>query len=405
MYKKAVLISSATVSIDRAPAGLAFLAGICEHNQLDYEIFDSNLFLRKTYGEIEHQRIEVASSFMEWQFHNDAELEQLVNDAANLAADLVVQHNPDLIAMTSLSHVQIAWTDKLLSAIRQKTNATIITGGPGISYEQVLGKTAGRMLAEKNLIDYYVLGEGDIAFDNFLKGQIDPGVNHKGDIAEQWVPQIDNLDNVILPTYRKFDFSDYGVNVFGKLPSTINITGSRGCVRRCTFCDIGHLWKKFRFRSSDSIVAEILKHHKETGCIDYFFNDSLINGSMKQFTEVMEKLIALKEIHEELRPIRYSGQFILRPKQHHPEHIYESMKRSGCHHIQIGVESGSEAVRDHMGKKFSNADMDYHFEMCAKHGIKNFIFMMIAYPTETLADFQDTLDFYIKNQKIYYKWH
>ena len=66
MYKKAVLISSANVIIDRAPAGLAFLAGICDHNQLDYEIFDLNIFLKKTYGDLLWQQIEVSSAFMKF---------------------------------------------------------------------------------------------------------------------------------------------------------------------------------------------------------------------------------------------------------------------------------------------------------------------------------------------------
>ena len=281
MYKKAVLISSANVIIDRPPAGLAWLAGMCDHNNLDYEIFDLNIFIRDTVGEDLWRQIEVGSAFMEFTFE-DPTLFDLCNQLANSAADRLLSCNPDLIAITSLSHVQIAWTTRILQAIRERSSATIIAGGPGISYEQIIGKTAGKILAEKNLLDYYVLGEGDYVVDNFLKGQIDPGVNHKDDPTEVWVPQIDNLDNVILPTYKKVNFNNYGIHVNGfRLPPTINITGSRGCVRRCTFCDIGHLWKKFRFRSAESIVSEIVKHFDETGCIEYFFNDSLINGDRK----------------------------------------------------------------------------------------------------------------------------
>lgn len=398
-YNKAVLISSANVIIDRPPAGLAFLAGICEHNGLDYEIFDLNVFIKDIAGEETWKQIEVISAFMEFT-SDDPALLDLCDQIANAAADQIVSYAPDLIAITSLSHMQIAWTTRILQAIRERSSITIIAGGPGISYEQTIGKTAGKILAEKNLLDYYVLGEGDYVVDSFLKGRIESGVNHKDDLNEVWVPQLDNLDNVILPTYKKINFNNYGFYVDGvKLPPTINITGSRGCVRRCTFCDVGHLWKKFRFRSAESIVSEIIKHFDETGCIEYFFNDSLINGSLKQFREVMERLSEVKEHRKELQSIRYSGQFILRPKEQHPESIFELMKSSGCNHIQVGIESGSERVREHMGKKFSNDDITYHFEMCDKYGIKNFILMFTAYPTETLEDHQETLDFYIKNQK------
>jgi radical SAM superfamily enzyme YgiQ (UPF0313 family) len=399
MYNKAILISSANVIIDRPPAALAFLAGICDHNNLDYEIFDLNVFIRDIVGEEIWRQIEVGSAFMEFVFE-DTTLFDLCDRVANLAADKLLSCDPDLVTITSLSSHQISWTNRILQAIRERSSATIIAGGPGISYEQKIGKTAGKILAEKNLLDYYVLGEGDYVFDNFLKGKIDTGVNHKDDLNEVWVPQIDNLDNVILPTYKKVNFSNYGLHVNGfKLPPTINITGSRGCIRRCTFCDVGHLWKKFRFRSAESVVSEIVKHFHETGCIEYFFNDSLINGSLKQFREVMVGMSEIKEQLKDLQPIRYSGQFILRPKEHHPESIFQLMKSSGCNHIQLGIESGSERVREHMGKKFSNDDIAYHFEMCNKYGIKNMIFMMVGYPTETVEDFQDTLDFYKTNQK------
>ena len=399
MYKKAVLISSANVIIDRAPAGLAFLAGICEHNQLDYEIFDLNIFLKKTYGDLLWQKIEVSSAFMKFNYP-DEQFKSMIHEAADQAASVVLKYNPDLIAITSLSHVQIAWTEKLLSAIRKRQTITTIGGGPGISFEQIIGKTAGRILADQGLLDYYVLGEGDYTFNDFLKGKIGEGVNSKEDSVETWVPQLDNLNDIILPTYKKINFSDYGVHVSGfKIRPTINITGSRGCVRRCTFCDIGHLWKKFRFRSADSIVAEILKSFYESGCTEYFFNDSLMNGSMKQFVEVMKQLIKHKQERPELESIRYSGQFIIRPQEQHPEYIFELMMQSGCNHIQVGLESGSEAVRTHMGKKFSNADVNYHLTMCDKYKIKNFINMIIAYPTETLEDFEETKNFYIENQK------
>ena len=53
MFKKIVIVSSAMLSIERPPASLAFLAGVCEHNQIDYEIFDFNLFLLEKFG---HER-------------------------------------------------------------------------------------------------------------------------------------------------------------------------------------------------------------------------------------------------------------------------------------------------------------------------------------------------------------
>lgn len=398
MYKKLVIISSATLTLERPPAAIGILAGIAEHNQIDYEVFDLNLFLFDYLG---REKWELISSL--FATHNklicdDTVLLTEINFAISLAVTKILSFMPDLVAVTSFSSMQIPWTDRLLEILREQSNVVVIAGGPGISHEQLIGKTAGRLLADNNLLDYYVLGEGDRVFDNFLRGNIDLGVNHKDSKYENWVPQIENLDNLILPTFKKVQISKYKSDL-NHQAAEITITGSRGCVRRCTFCDVGHVWKKFRFRSAQSIVDEIVQHYNEVGCLHYFFSDSLINGSLKQFVDVMTRLIELQTIYPDFKKLGYSGQFIIRPSNQHPEYIYELLSQSGCDNLQVGIESGSERVRIHMGKKFSNDDIDYHLEMCEKYKIKNHILIFTSYPTETIEDHQETIDFYIRSQK------
>ena len=400
MFKKIVIVSSAMLSIERPPASLAFLAGVCEHNQIDYEIFDFNLFLLEKFGYERWKNIGNMFSTVETITSDDKDLLREIDEVVTLGIiDNVLVHAPDLVAVSSFSHLQIPWTDKFLEILKKHSDVNVIAGGPGISYEQQPNKTAGKILLQKGLLDYYVLGEGEYSFDNFLKGKIDLGVNSKVNLTENWVPQIDDLNLLsILPTYKKIKLEHYESTHYNK-KSVLTINGSRGCVRRCTFCDVGHLWKKFRFRSADNIIKEIVKNYHETGCLNYMFSDSLINGSLKQFTELMQGIVALQEKYAEFKNFSYSGQFIIRPKEHHPEKLFKLMQESGCDNLQIGVESGSQRVREHMGKKFSNEDIDYHFEMCEKYEIKNLVLMFVSYPTETLEDYQETIDFYIKNQK------
>jgi radical SAM superfamily enzyme YgiQ (UPF0313 family) len=179
----------------------------------------------------------------------------------------------------------------------------------------------------------------------------------------------------------------------------ITLNGSRGCVRRCTFCDVGAIWQRFRFRSGASLAQEIHQHWRDTGVTEYWFSDSLINGSMKAFNELLESLADLQERYPGMRDINYSGQFIIRPRSSHAERMYELMARTGCTHLAVGIESGSERVRDHMGKKFSDADIDYHLEMCERYGITNYMLTIVGYPTETDEDFQATLDMYTRYQR------
>jgi hypothetical protein len=64
------------------------------------------------------------------------------------------------------------------------------------------------------------------------------------------------------------------------------------------------------------------------------------------------------------------------------------------------MESGSESVRNHMGKKFTNKDLYFNIENLAKNNIKMILLLMIGYPTETEKDFYDTLIFLEKYKHL-----
>ena len=392
-YKKIALVASAQLGLARAPAGLAFLAGVCEHLDIDYNIWDLNLELYKRQGQ------SVWDNCNEYTY-NDLDLlpEDLKNQATSLLKEIVLeikQSGSDCLAMTVFSYVQMQWTEWFLKLCSEQIpDVTVILGGPGVSSIYQLRHTDlvfGAWALEQKLTDYYVLGEGDQVFPEFLKGQTDMlGLNCVGK-TQTWQPQIEDMDAQIRPSYKKINLDFYQSPNNKKI---ITLNGSRGCVRRCTFCDVGAQWKKFKYRSGQSLAQEIKKHHNDTGVRDFWFSDSLINGSMKQFNELLE---TLKQY--QLTDLHFSGQFIVRPSQSHPERMYKLMAETGFTHIAVGIESGSERVRDHMGKKFSNQDIDYHLAMCERYGITNYFLTIVGYPTETEQDFEDTLNMYRRYQR------
>lgn len=399
-YSNVVIFSTGLVSVDRAPAAPAFLAGVCEKLNVNYEIFDFNIHIKKSFGTSMWERLFTVPIEDDYFSAIDDDVLQQLKKIIASGVDKILELKPDLFVVTVLSFVQFPYTKLILEELRGRSNIPVIAGGTGISYQTSCGSTVGKRLLDNNLLDYYVLGEGDSIFEQFLKGKEGLGLNHKNNKWESWVPQIDELDGLTLPSYKKYKFSDYiTVNWGNGESATLSITGSRGCVRRCTFCDIGHVWKKFRFRTADDIIKEIIKHYDETGVLNYHFSDSLINGSLKQFTALLEKLVAMQEQRPELKNLRFQGQYIIREKKHHPERIYELMGRAGLYRLEVGVESGSEQVRAHMGKKFSNEDIDYHYEMCSKYRITNSLLMFTGYPTETLEDHNDTLNMLRRYQK------
>jgi hypothetical protein len=176
------------------------------------------------------------------------------------------------------------------------------------------------------------------------------------------------------------------------------MTMSKGCVRRCTFCNVPDLWPKFAIRDSSKIVEEIKKNKVEYGVNLTHFTDSLINGSMKHFREINHKLIDLKKSDSKFKPLKYMGQFICRTREEQSEKDWELMHNGGANLLVTGFESFSERVRKHMGKNYTNEDVAFHFEQSAYYGIKNIALMFVGYPIETLEDHEYNKEFLYKFQ-------
>jgi radical SAM superfamily enzyme YgiQ (UPF0313 family) len=179
---------------------------------------------------------------------------------------------------------------------------------------------------------------------------------------------------------------------------SIYITGSRGCVRKCTFCDIQSIWPKFRYRSGKSIADEMLIQNNKYGSKKFLFTDSLINGSVKQLKDLCNTIIDYTN-NNKMKPVVWQGQFIARPKTQMNEDVYELMSKAGLNFVSIGIESGSEKIRQDMKKMFDNEAMDFTFKMCVKYNISMAWLLMVGYLTETEDDFQQTLLMLEK-----YKW-
>lgn len=219
----------------------------------------------------------------------------------------------------------------------------------------------------------FIVGEGEYSLLEFLNNNLNfPGINGTSPA------QIENLDILPIPDYsdcfEKFDYT------------TICLTGSRGCVRNCTFCDVGLIWPKYKWIDGDILGNQILKLTEKYNISNISFTDSLVNGSMKHFRKMVDVLSS------QPNSIEWAGQFIIRNQKDFPLEYFKKLKKSGCHHLTIGIESGSEKVRKHIRKKFSNNDIDYYLENLIKNKIKIKILLIVGYPTETDSDFNETLN-------------
>jgi len=262
-------------------------------------------------------------------------------------------------------------------------NIKIVVGGNGTEDTAPGAKDIGEYFLDEKLADWAVYGEGEEAIQAILKGEPHPNVN-----SNRGKNQINDLNTIPYPNYDDFfsDFPEYREK-FISLP----IIGSRGCVRDCTFCNVPTIWPKFKFRSGENIAAEMIHHYEKYGVSDFYFGDSLINGSMKAFRDLCSVMAEYHKTKDNKR-ITWGGQFICRSSKQMPFEDFVLMKKGGCAHVAIGVEAGSEKVRNDIRKGFTEEDMHHTFESLLKNDIKLKLMFIVGYPTETEEDFQQSLN-------------
>jgi len=389
-------VSVDLINADKPPAVLAFMAGACEKVQAEYQAVSLNSEFLKHLAADDYDKI-----YKNIKLNRISEFIDIIDPIISSVVDRVQHFNSEHLLVSLFSWAQFELAKFFLSKIRETGfKGLIIAGGPGIGPVNFESISNGRRLAQQGLIDYYCLGEADQVLPLYLMGDTKQiGLNSRKSLSDTWVPQIDNLEEAyLMPSYKKIETTVYK-NLECKSDIVYSISASRGCVRRCTFCDVGKSWPKFRFRSGSSVAKEILQHHNDVGAMHFTIVDSLINGSLKSFKDFNENMVKLKHDYTSLSDFSYNGMFIVRDSQSHPETLFKLMKDAGCESLAIGVETGSDRLRFEMDKKFTNHDLDHHLEMCQKYGIRNTFLTFVGYPTETQSDFEQTLEMLYRYQK------
>lgn len=268
----------------------------------------------------------------------------------------------------------------------------IILGGAGVSSTNTIGDQEGfgERLKRIGLADGSIEGEGEVAIIEYLNKNFNyPGINGTPPA------QVNDLDNLPFPNYKYFDLDLYDFP--DKTNKEVFINGSRGCVRKCTYCDVARYWPKFRYRSGKNIADEMIFHYEMTGVKKFYFTDSLINGSMKAFRDMCDKLADYNQTHS--AGFSWGGQFIWRPERLDPPENFEMMRLAGADTFYVGVETGSDKIRWEMDKKFTNEDIDYALEQFRKNNLRVMFLMLIGYVTETPEDHLETLAMFKRWQK------
>ena len=377
--KSVLLTSIPKYDLSGPPAAIGVLQGIFKSHGLETSILDFNSHLYKNLTEKEWFELDSWLTFIKDNI--DIKLKQKILNLWEKAIAEKIPKNCEYLLISVFSYWSLYIARLIIEHESKKLKSyKLIVGGNGVSSKfPDTNQYFKDWNDQHKYIEHLILGEGESPLTNIItKGKVKYNDN--------------DLDSYPFPTYSGFDFTDYR-------EKKVYITGSRGCVRHCTFCDIYNIWPKFRYRSAKSLVDEIKNHFYETGITRFDFTDSLINGSVSNFYKFNVLLAEEKEKNKDLKDTGYLGQFICRPKQQMPESHYEAMYYAGCKQLTVGIEHFSNAIRHHMKKKFSNSDIDYHLDQCSYWNIPNVFLMIVGYPTETRQDHIENIRAIIKYRK------
>lgn len=398
-----VVCSLPTLTLDRVPGAPALLVAAAQSagysaTALDFNI---NFFNRQCSSDVK-KFYELSSVFIpneESSSEAQCALSEWLSDSINILKYL----NPKFIGLSVFSFYQHRATRYLAMTIRKELpNAKIVIGGYGcdISANSLLVDNVKKIdgiqsfhqfMTKKNLADYVVL---DNALDRLVE-ILDNYFKKSEQISSSKINESTSTFDTPIPNYNDYNLNLYIWNNQKSLP----VTGSYGCVRACTFCDVPGQFGRFKYRTGKDIANEIIFLHETHGIKLFEFTDSLVNGSFKAFIEWLEILAAYNDSKKDDEKIRWFGQYICRPQKNTPAKIYDLMRRSGVQNLSIGVESGSNEVLKAMQKKMTVEDFYDELEQFAKHKIEINILMLSSFYNETWDRFLESLKLIVYCQK------
>ena len=359
------------------PLGLAYLAGVLREQGHEVLIYDAD-------ANVERAR-EMDFSVLENKYENYLrQVSTLSHPIWNEFRTVLSDFKPEVVGIS-------VFTTKAAGAFR----AAEIVKTFDASIPVVIGGPQPSVRAEESLricpyVDFAVRGEGEISFSHLIEAiekknsyhAID-GLSYRSDgriIHNRNADFISNLDEISFPARDLlFHKSAYTSEDMGLV-----MTG-RGCPFACTFCSSSGVWRRIaRFRSIGNVIAEIRQVQKDFGCIQFAFKDDT-------FTIRSDRVLEL------CREIRAAGLKIKWDCNARANLLnvpmLKEMKSAGCNGIKMGVESGSERIRQEIMKKGVTTEQIRHAaDIIRKANIHWTGYFMMGLPTETKEEMLQTLN-------------
>ncbi len=301
----------------------------------------------------------------------------------------------DLIGFTSETY-DVYSTIKSLEVVKRNfPQIYVIVGGPHVS-------AAPEMAVYNDFInaDYLIKGEGEISFPkliDFLNGN---------SILREDIPGLiwrDNGKVIFNDTIIHANIDDFGIPAWDLMnpieyePSPFNgfarrwplapMIATRGCPFQCTFCSSKfQMGRGLRKRSIELVIEEMKLLIGKYGIREIQFVDDCITVDRQYIRGLCEAIIKdnIQILWQCPNGIRIDTM---------DEEILRLMRRAGCYHVSVGIESASPESIKRMKKGISLDLVREKVTLAKKIGIKVTGFFILGFPGEKKRDIINTINF------------
>jgi radical SAM superfamily enzyme YgiQ (UPF0313 family) len=295
----------------------------------------------------------------------------------------------DLVGISSITSTSTR-SYKLISEIKKiNPDVPIIMGGahPTFMPEEVI----------ENGSDYAVRGEGErtiLELIDAIEGKINfedvKGLSFKKDgnfIHNEDRELIENLDELPYPDWSLLENHEE----INYMP----IQTSRGCPYNCKFCSVIKVFgRKYRFRSVDSVIAEIkhlLKIFEGTKAKRIFFYDDNFSANRKRVKSLLNKILDQK-----IKMPTWFSQDRLDIAE--DEELVELMAKAGCMRIMAGIESINPKTLQEYNKGQKVEGIKEAISVLHKHGIGVHGMFVLGGENDDIDSIKKTMSFIIENK-------
>ena len=222
---------------------------------------------------------------------------------------------------------------------------------------------------------------GGAIYDNTRPLHVDPATNmllNSEPVHGDTMPLLPDFDGLPLDRYLAPDL-------------VLPLITAHGCYHGlCAFCNVGYgAGKGFVPFQVDQLVAQMLALHEKYGTRHIFFTDEAIPP--KTMRQLSARLAALGS------PIDWCS--CARLEKSISAELLRDLSAAGCRMLFYGLETASERMIEHMVKGTQRETMSRVLREGTQAGIWNHTFFFFGFPTETMADAQETVNFLYAHQE------